>query len=114
MNRGVFGDWRFGTEHLAFAPRAAFAVITGTPRDQRAADALPRLIGRDVLLVVPASDAALTREMEAMFATIPEQRDSDGNLVMLPSTRQDQLYGEDLEMYENRVASFLWARLVGV
>jgi hypothetical protein len=82
--------------------------------DERAADALPLLIGRDVLLVAPAADADLTREMEAMYAAIPEQRDADGNLVLLPGTRSENLYGEELEMYQQRVASFLWSRLIGV
>jgi len=114
LNRKVFGGWAFGTDHLGFAPRAAFAMMTPAPAgDRRAADVLPRLVGRDVLLLAPTGDAALTREMEAMYATIPEQRDSDGNLALLPATRHENRYGEDLETLEARVAEFFWSRLVG-
>ena len=31
---------------------------------------------------------------------------SNGNLVVLPSTRVGELYGEELEVYGERVASF--------
>jgi pimeloyl-ACP methyl ester carboxylesterase len=112
--RRVYGAWRFGAEHLDFAPRAAYAVMNMVSGgDYNAADALPHLVGRDVLLVAPATDAALAREMEAMYDAIPEQRDADGNLVLLPATRHDGTYGEDLEIYETRVAEFFWSRLVG-
>ena len=65
-----------------------------------------------VLLITSAGDNDLSAATETMFASIPEQRDSDGNLVLLPSTRLDGLYGEDLEFYENRVVSFFNSRLV--
>jgi pimeloyl-ACP methyl ester carboxylesterase len=114
LSRKVFGNWAFGNDHLAFAPRAAFAMMTTAPAgDHRAADVLPRLVGRDVLLVAPTGDVALAREMEAMYATIPEQRDSDGNLALLPATRHENAYGQDLETLEKRVAEFFWSRLVG-
>jgi len=88
LMRGVYGRWSFGVQHLGFAPRAAFAVLSlSRVDDQRAAELLPRLLGRDLLLVAPEADSALAREMERMYLTIPEQRESDGNLVVLPSTR---------------------------
>jgi pimeloyl-ACP methyl ester carboxylesterase len=112
--RGVYGDWSFGAEHLGFAPRAAYAVLNlSKVDDQRAAESLPTLLGRDVLLVAPEADSALAREMEQMYLTIPEQRDSDGNLVVLPSTRIEELYGEALVDYGDRVASFFRERLAG-
>jgi pimeloyl-ACP methyl ester carboxylesterase len=114
LMRGVYGGWSFGAEHLGFAPRAAFAVLNlSKVDDQRAAEHLPTLLGRDMLLVAPEADSALAREMERMYLTIPEQRESDGNLVVLPSTRVEDLYGEDLEVYGERVASFFRERLTG-
>jgi pimeloyl-ACP methyl ester carboxylesterase len=114
LMRGVYGEWSFGAEHLGFAPRAAFAVMSlSKVDDQRAAELLPRLVGRDVLLVAPEADSALAREMERMYLTIPEQRESDGNLVVLPSTRVEELYGAELTIYGDRVASFFRERLSG-
>jgi pimeloyl-ACP methyl ester carboxylesterase len=115
LMRGVYGSWSFGAEHLGFAPRAAFAVLNLSKVDeQRAAEHLPTLVGRDVLLMAPEADSALAREMERMYLTIPEQRESDGNLVVLPSTRVEELYGEELAVYGERVASFFRERLSGV
>jgi len=114
LMRGVYGEWSFGAEHLGFAPRAAFAVLSlSKVDDQRAAEQLPRLLGRDVLLVAPERDSTLAREMERMYLTIPEQRESDGNLVVLPSTRVEELYGEELVIYGERVAEFFRDRLPG-
>jgi len=114
LMRGVYGGWSFGADHLGFAPRAAFAVLSLSRVDeQRAAELLPRLLGRDVLLVAPETDSALAREMERMYLTIPEQRESDGNLVLLPSTRVEELYGEELAIYGDRVAQFFRERLLG-
>jgi len=114
LMRGVYGTWSFGAEHLGFAPRAAFAVLSlSKVDDQRAAEHLPRLLGRDLLLVAPEADSALAREMERMYLTIPEQRESDGNLIVLPSTRVEELYGDELTIYGDRVASFFRERLSG-
>ena len=48
-----------------------------------------------------------------MYLTIPEQRESDGNLIVLPSTRVEELYGEELTIYGDRVSSFFRERLSG-
>ncbi len=108
----TYGDWTFGMRYLGFLPGIAFAVLNRAKiGDARAELRIARLVGREVLLISPADDNALTSATEAMYATIPEQRDSEGNLVLLPSTRLDGLYGEDLELYENRVLSFFRTRL---
>jgi pimeloyl-ACP methyl ester carboxylesterase len=114
LMRGVYGAWSFGAEHFGFAPRAAFAVLSlSKVDDQRAAEQLPRLLGRDLLLVAPEADSSLAGEMERMYLTIPEQRDADGNLIVLPTTRVEELYGEELTVYGDRVASFFRERLSG-
>ena len=108
----TYGDWTFGARYLGFLPGVAFAILNRAGiGEARAEHQISMLVGRDVLLISPADDNALTSATEAMYATIPEQRDSEGNLVLLPSTRLDGLYGEELELYENRVLSFFRTRL---
>ena len=53
----------------------------------------------------------LTAEMKAMYLTIPDQTDADGNLLIVPATRTGALYGEQLDSYHQRVAGFFLSRL---
>ena len=109
---GVFGDWEFGSRALGFAARGLYEAVT---RDdvgrERASDALPRLAGRHVLLLAPASDPRLADRLESMVGTIPVTNDADGNLVMLPATGGGRLYGEASARYLDEVAGFLESRL---
>jgi pimeloyl-ACP methyl ester carboxylesterase len=110
--RAVFLGWSFGEKRLAFLPRMIFDVMYRTRIDaNRAADALPRLLGRDVLLVAPASDSSLASAMRKMYETIPVQRESDGNLITLPATSAEGLFGAEVERYHSRICAFFESRL---
>lgn len=108
-----FADWPWGARHLGAVPAALFPWIAGASIDEgRAADVLPSLSGRDLLLVAPAGDRRLDESMKAMYATLPEQRDSERNLITLPSTRASGLGADDLARYHERVVAFFRSRLV--
>ena len=111
--RREFADWRWGEEHLGAVPLALFSLIAGASVDDgRATDVLPSLAGRDLLLVAPAGDRRLDEAMRAMYATLPEQRDSERNLITLPATKASGLGAEDLNRYHERVVAFFRSRLV--
>ena len=108
-----FADWPWGERHLGAVPAALFPWIAGASIDDgRAADVLPGLAGRDLLLVAPAGDRRLDESMKAMYATLPEQRDSERNLITLPATRASGLGADDLARYHERVVAFFRSRLV--
>jgi len=112
LARGVFRNWGFGVDHLAFFPRGVFVALTGFPgENERAADVIANLYGRDMLLLAPASDTRLSDEMTRMVQSVPEQADADGNLVILPATHADGLYAFEMTRYHERVAEFFTARL---
>lgn len=108
----VFEGWPWGERHLRFVPTALFPLIAGVAIDHgRAADVLPELAGRDLLLVSPAGDRRLDESMKAMYATLPERRDSERNLITLPATRASGLGAGDLARYHQRVVEFFRSRL---
>jgi len=108
-----FADWRWGEKHLGAVPVALFPLIAGASIGSgRAEDVLPSLAGRDLLLVAPAGDRRLDESMKAMYATLPEQRDSERNLITLPATRASGLGADDLARYHERVVEFFRSRLV--
>jgi len=108
-----FADWPWGARHLGSVPAALFPLIAGTSIDAgRAADILPALAGRDLLLVAPAGDRRLDESMKAMYATLPERRDSERNLITLPATRTSGLGADDLARYHERVVDFFRSRLI--
>jgi len=110
--RDVYSGWSFAAKHLAFVPCLVFNVLNGSsPRAQRAADVIGRLPGRHLLLLAPAGDSALAEQMQQMYGTIPDQKDADGNLVVLPATHTGGLYGEQLTRYQERVTAFFLDRL---
>jgi pimeloyl-ACP methyl ester carboxylesterase len=112
LDREVFGDWNAGARYFAFAPRSFFQWTTRVSiAEDSASRVLPRLLGRHLLLVSPADDAALAVEMQRLYERIPEQKDADGNLITLPATRTGLLYGEDLQRYHDRIAEFFVQRL---
>ena len=93
-------------------PTTLFPWIAGASIDGgRAADVLPGLGGRDLLLVSPAGDRRLDESMKAMYATLPERRDSERNLITLPATRASGLGAADQARYHERVVEFFRSRL---
>ncbi len=110
--RSVFAGWPFGIRRLGFLPTAVFDVVHRTRiASNRAADVLPALHGRDILLVAPAGDSALAAEMERLYRSIPHRRDTEASLVTMPATLSGGLYGEHLERYQDRVTAFFETRL---
>jgi pimeloyl-ACP methyl ester carboxylesterase len=108
-----FADWRWGQQHLGAIPVALFPLFAGASiASARAEDVLPSLAGRDLLLVSPAGDRRLDESMKAMYAKLPEQRDSERNLLTLPATRASGLGADDLARYHERVVEFFRSRLV--
>jgi len=112
LARDVYSDWVFGVERLSFLPTGIFSVMQVSVRRQRAAEVITELWGRDLLLLAPEGDAALTAEMKKMYEGIPEQADADGNLVILPATQSEGLYGDGLGDYYDRVSGFFVSRLI--
>jgi len=110
--RDVYARWGFAVRNLSFLPRVAFSLLHGATLDERGAAAeLNRMTGRHLLLLAPAGDSMLAAEMQSMWKTIPEDEDADGNLVTLPATQPDGLYGVQLQRYHERVAAFFLERL---
>jgi len=110
--RHEFADWRWGEKYFGAVPIALFPLVAGASIDDgRAKDVLPSLAGRDLLLVAPAGDRRLDESMRAMYATLPEQRDSERNLITLPATRASGLGADDLSRYHERVVEFFRSRL---
>jgi len=115
LARRVFGGWKPGIRKLAFLPNSLFVLMNRIRiGDHRAADTLPNLLGRDVLLLAPVGDPELTAEMKRMLGSIPKQPDVDGNLVILPATQVHGLYGRDLGLHVTEVTEFFESRLTGV
>lgn len=113
LARKAYPGWRFGIEHLDFLPRAVFTVFNRTRiGEHRAADVLPALGDRDILLLAPAGDRGLAAQMQAMYEALPEHPDADGNLVFTKATFGQGLYGEELSRYQDRVSDFFLQRLV--
>jgi len=112
LSRELFGGWGFGRRHLAFVPVGIFTALSQTRvARQRAEDELARLLGRDVLLLASERDPVLRDAIKSMYHEIPQQTDVDGNLVLMPATAADGLYGESLSDYQREVAGFFRARL---
>jgi pimeloyl-ACP methyl ester carboxylesterase len=114
LARTVYRDWPFAVDHLGFIPRGWFVVLSGTSTaDQRAADVIATLLGRDLLLLAPAADTRLADAMMQMYRTVPDQADADGNLVVVPVGYGEGLYAGQMARYHQRVASFFSSRLDG-
>jgi uncharacterized protein len=112
LARRVYLDWSFAVDHLSFVSGGMLAALSGSAGPEaRAADVIGHLLGRDLLLLAPASDTRLADEMMRMYETVPDQADADGNLVVLPATHADGLYASDLTRYHERVAEFFSTRL---
>jgi len=111
--RRFWEGWPTGVEHLGAVPKVAFALMNGVSADaHRASDMLSGLLGRDILLLAPAGDPTLVAELRRMYGQIPEQREVDGNLEVLPATQSVGLFGKDVERHRERVLEFFRTRLV--
>jgi pimeloyl-ACP methyl ester carboxylesterase len=112
LTRRVFAGWEPGERYLDFLPRGVFAVLNQKSLSEHSAsEVMPGLVGRDVLLLAPERDARLTLEMTRMVRSIPEQRDVDGNLLVLPATQSEGLYGENVTLHHEKVIAFFDSRL---
>jgi len=112
LARSVFAGWQPGVRHLSFLSNGLFALMSRTRiGDHRAAEKLPGLLGRDMLLLAPEGDPELMAATQRMVETVPEQRDVDGNMVVLPVTQGDGLYGADLDRHREQVVLFIAERL---
>lgn len=112
--RDVYRDWSFAVSYFDFLTRGWFMVINGSGAgEQRAADVISELLGRDLLLLAPAADTLLADEMMQMYRTVPDQADADGNLVVVPVGHGKGLYADQMARYHERVASFFLSRLEG-
>ncbi len=110
--RAVYRRWDFAVNHLGFLPNGIFVALHGvSPGDQRAAEIIGDLVGRDLLLLAPAGDARLASEIQRMYEAVPDQADADGNLIVLPATHGDGLYADQLSRYHERVSEFFESRL---
>jgi pimeloyl-ACP methyl ester carboxylesterase len=113
LARQVFAGWKPGMRRLGFLSNGLFALMKRTRLgDHRAADSLPLLLGRELLLLAPANDPELTAEIQRMLRSIPEQRNADGNMVVVPAAHADGLYGEALQTHRDQVARFFEDRLL--
>lgn len=112
LARKVFAGWRPAMRHLSFFSSGWFALMNGMRiGENRAADRVGGLLGRDLLFLAPEGDPELVAAMQRMVQTIPDQPDVDGNLVVLPATQAAGLYGVEVERHRQRVASFFDERL---
>ena len=104
--RGWTGDLIAGTAGTAY-----LLLHGDAPNKETAASLLGTLGGRDLLLLAPAHDTRLVERMQEMAGWLPVEADSEGNLVVVPATLGEGLYGEQLARYHRRVAAFFSERL---
>jgi pimeloyl-ACP methyl ester carboxylesterase len=110
--RATYGGWNFGVRHLRALPEGIFTVLHGArPSRHRAADLLRGLTGRDLLLLAPAGNSGLAIEMQLMYESVPVETDADPNLVVMPVTAGEGLFGEHVQRYNDRVVQFFVDRL---
>jgi pimeloyl-ACP methyl ester carboxylesterase len=113
LMRRFYNGWGPALPRPEFLPVGIFSVMNGSrPDGERASAALAGLTGRDLLFLAPAGDAILAHEIESMFARVPDQREVDGNLIVVPSTLNEGLYGEELETHRHEVNEFFSSRLL--
>jgi len=113
LAREVYPTMAWARKGLGFLANGTFFILHGSsPLSRRAADLIGELTGRDLLMLAPASDSGLTVEMREMVKEVPDQIDADGNLVVVPATLGEGLYGEQLGRYHDRVTEFFATRLL--
>jgi fermentation-respiration switch protein FrsA (DUF1100 family) len=108
----VFEGWEFGRKRLGFVARGWYRVLTGTgARDEDATSALASLRGRDVLLLTPEREPDLAAWAREVYASLPQDRRSEGNLVLREATLASGLHGEARNELNRYVESFFSTRL---
>lgn len=112
LARRVAREWIEAWRALALPSKLTFRLIAGTASDgERAADVLPRLFGRDIVLVAPSGDPALATAIESLFRSLPEERGCEANLVTLPEEAAGVGSADRGIARDARIASFFAARL---
>jgi pimeloyl-ACP methyl ester carboxylesterase len=110
--RETYPGWSFGVDYLGAIPRAIFQLLNRAGSDdQTAAETLSRLVGRDILLLAGETEVDLATEIRRLYEMIPEQVDADGNLEFLPRSMGQGLYGDNIELYQEKVTVFFASRL---
>ena len=109
----VFEGWPWGEKHLRAVPAAICSLIAGASIDDARArrTSFPALGGARSVAGRSAGDRRLDESMKAMYATLPERRDSERNLITPPATRASGLGADDLARYHERVVEFFRSRL---
>ncbi len=112
LRERFYGPWGGRLPRPEFLPAAMFSLMTGVrPGRERAEAVLPGLLGREVLLLAPVGDTALTAEIERMYAGIPDQDDVDGNLAAVPASGGGGLYGAERARHHRGIEEFFTTRL---
>ncbi len=108
----VFEGWEFGRDRFGFVARGWYRILTGTgAREEDATSALASLRGRDVLLLTPEEEPDLARWAREIYEALPQDRRSEGNLVLRESTLASGLHGEARNELNRYVESFFSTRL---
>ena len=111
LSRSVFAGWEPGVRRLDFLTSGLFAVLSRERIGrQRAADAMPSLRDRHLLLLAPEEDPGLVAEMQRMVEAVPDHPEADGNLVVLAAEHPGSPAGT---RHHERVAAFFDERLGG-
>lgn len=74
--------------------------------EQSAARWAPSLADRDILFLAPRGEAAVLGAVRAMYESVPESKNHDKNLMVLPATRTTALYGDDRAHFDDAVLGF--------
>lgn len=110
--RKAYGGWAFAVRWLSGLPRFHYLLTNrfGTG-SERAIDVLPRLEKRELLFLAAETDGPLGSTVRRIYEAVPERRETEKNLWVLPATMVTGLYGAQAEQYHEKVSQFLRDRL---
>lgn len=112
LSQGVFADWHAGARRLGFISNGLFELTTHARiSSARAADVLPQLSDREMLLMASEKDPFAISDMQRMVNSLAVRPDIDGNLLVLPAVLGEGLYGAQREAHHRQVVEFLVERL---
>jgi pimeloyl-ACP methyl ester carboxylesterase len=66
---------------------------------------------RDLLFLVPKEPEPVVQAVRELFESVPESRNNDKNLELLPATRTQTLYDQDRKAYDDTVIGFFHSYL---
>lgn len=93
-------------KYLSPIPLFIFDLRFGTTaRDSSAAAAVRQLHDRD-LLFIASEDGPYADEVKALYASVPEGRETDKNLLLLPGSGTGSLYAEAKQVYDETLLNF--------